>query len=162
MANRDTFDRTGAYDAWIEVGKAFSKCQRHLAVRLRALGLSIAQHEVLVRIHDQAGITQTELSERLLVVKSNITGLMGKLEAAGLVERRVDRDDSRQKRLYLTGSGTDLVRRSFAVQSDVIARMAAPLTDDDSRRVAVLMRRVGETIDRMDEEWFGTSREPRD
>jgi len=54
--------------------------------------------------------SQRELASSLGYDPSNITALADKLEARGLVERRVDPDDRRVKKLVLSGTGRSLLQ----------------------------------------------------
>jgi DNA-binding MarR family transcriptional regulator len=60
-----------------------------------------------------AGMTLGEISKRMMVSNGNVTGLAARLEAEGLVERRVRPGDRRAQLLRLTPRG----RREFARQS---------------------------------------------
>ena len=137
------------FDTWLTVGRTNLKVHRALNLLLGELDLSLAQHEILVTISRYRGLTQRELSEQLLVVKSNATALLKKLEARGLVRRTSDPNDSRIKRLSLTRAGDALVKRSFAVQTKVVNAMASVMTDNELEVTADIMRRVGEAVDEL-------------
>ena len=140
------------FDTWLLVGRTNLKVHRTLNLLLGELDLSLAQHEILVTIRLNDGLTQRELSEQLLVVKSNATALLKKLEARGLVRRTADESDSRIKRLSLTRAGNALVEQSFAVQTRVVRAMTSVMTDDELERTADMMDRVGAAIDRLIED----------
>src|SRR5437764_12244802 len=57
------------------------------------------------------GCTQSELSRSLIMHRSNVTGLVDRLEARGLVQRRDSAKDRRAYRVILTGAGRKLVRQ---------------------------------------------------
>ena len=135
------------FDTWLNVGRTNLKVHRALNLLLGELDLSLAQHEILVTIQRHNGLTQRELSERLLVVKSNATALLKKLEARGLVRRTSDTEDSRVKRLSLTRKGQALVQQSFAVQCKVIKAMASVMSDAELDRMGDVMERVDGAID---------------
>jgi DNA-binding MarR family transcriptional regulator len=84
-----------------------------------------------------------ELAQRLCCDASNVTGIVDRLEARELVERRVAPDDRRVKHLVLTEEGR-------AVRESHRDRLAVdlPLLDlspEDRRSLAQLLRRsVGE------------------
>ena len=137
------------FDTWLLVGRTNLKVHRALNLLLGELDLSLAQHEILVTIRRNSGLTQRELSEQLLVVKSNATALLQKLEARGLIRRTPDSEDSRIKRLSLTRKGDVLVRKSFAVQTRVIQAMVAVMSDDELEQTAEIMGRVGDAIDQL-------------
>ena len=136
-------------DTWLRVGRTNLKVHRALNLLLGELDLSLAQHEILVTIQRDSDLTQRELSERLLVVKSNATALLKKLEARGLVRRTTDPTDSRIKRLSLTKAGQELVRRSFAVQSKVVKAMVSVMSDAELDQMNDVMGRVDGAIDRL-------------
>lgn len=148
--NLDTkLEKTRGFDVWLTVGRTNLKVHRALSLSLAQLDLSLAQHEILLSIWQNSGITQKELAENLLVVKSNVSALIKKLEARGLVHRECDPSDTRNKCLSLTDAGRQLVKKSFARQNRIIDAMASVMSDDDLNRTAVVMRRVGTALDEL-------------
>ena len=139
MKLQDQLKKSRGFDTWLAVGRTNLKVHRALNVLLGDLDLSIAQHEVLVTIARHPGLTQRELSERLLVIKSNATALLKKLESRGLVTRETDSSDSRARRLDLTPRGKALVRESFAVQDQVVRAMTSVMTDNEIEMTAAIM-----------------------
>src|SRR2546422_9995009 len=74
--------------------------------------LSPSQFNVLNLLHDQsAGCTQIELSRSLIMHRSNVTGLVDRLEPRGLVQRHDSAHDRRAYRVVLTRAGKKLVRQ---------------------------------------------------
>ena len=56
------------------------------------------------------GLSQTDLSRQLIMHRSNVTGLVDRLEKRGLVARREVAADRRAYRVVLTPSGARLLR----------------------------------------------------
>lgn len=150
MPDQSHLEDVRGFDVWLDVGRTNLKCHRILNTLLAGVDLSLAQHEVLMTIRRNPGLTQKEISEKLLVVKSNVSALIKKLEARGLVRRTPDADDSRNNRLSLTAGGERLVRRSFELQNRVVAAMTSELSDEELVQTGRVMRRVGEALDRFD------------
>jgi DNA-binding MarR family transcriptional regulator len=74
--------------------------------------LSPSQFNVLNLLYDQPdGCTQIELSRWLIMHRSNVTGLVDRLEARGLVQRRENAGDRRAHRVVLTVTGRKLIQR---------------------------------------------------
>lgn len=74
--------------------------------------LSPSQFNILNLVVDAPeGLSQTELSRELLVHRSNVTGLVDRLESRGLVERRDLAGDRRAYRVVLTPAGRRLVQK---------------------------------------------------
>lgn len=73
--------------------------------------LGPSQFNVLKLLRDRPeGCTQTELGRALLVHRSNITGLLNRLERRKLIARRDSATDRRAYRVLLTAAGRKLVR----------------------------------------------------
>jgi MarR family 2-MHQ and catechol resistance regulon transcriptional repressor len=88
------------------------KSDRHI----RALGLTPSQFDVIVTLGDTNGMTCKELSEKTLVTKGTLTGVLDRLEAKGLIERIPSREDRRAIFIQLTGKGDGLFRKVFPDQ----------------------------------------------
>lgn len=86
-----------------------------------------------------------ELAESLFCDASNVTGIIDRLEARGLVERQPDPNDRRVKRLVLTSSGRTLWQahhdRIFAELPGGLPCFPA-LSADDRRVLLGLLRRM--------------------
>jgi DNA-binding MarR family transcriptional regulator len=103
------------------------------------LGLSPMQAHALRFL--ERPVPMSELAETLWCDASNVTGIVDRLEARGLVERRHAPDDRRVKLLCLTAEGERTRRR-------VIARMRRPpapiagLSPEDQRALRDLLARA--------------------
>src|SRR5438128_1330245 len=81
--------------AWLDLVRVYEKVNRHLMNHLSKYDLSTAQYDVLAHLSQKPGITQQALAQELLVTKGNICGLIDRMSAHGLVERRNDPEDRR-------------------------------------------------------------------
>lgn len=88
------------------------KSDRHI----RSLGLTPPQFDVIVTLGDTNGMTCKELSEKTLVTKGTLTGVMDRLEAKGLIERIPSRKDRRSIIIRLTEKGDKQFRKVFPDQ----------------------------------------------
>lgn len=90
------------------------KSDRHI----RSLGLTPPQFDVIVTLGDTNGMTLTckELSEKTLVTKGTLTGVMDRLEAKGLIERAPSKEDRRSTIIRLTPKGNGQFRKIFPAQ----------------------------------------------
>ncbi len=74
--------------------------------------LSPSQFNVLnLLFGNSAGMTQTDLSRELIMHRSNVTGLIDRLEKRGLAERQPVPNDRRAHRVVLTRRGNRLIRK---------------------------------------------------
>ncbi len=73
--------------------------------------LSPSQFNVLNLLRlNPAGLSQTDLSRQLIMHRSNVTGLLDRLERRGLVARRDVAADRRAYNVVLTAAGVRLLR----------------------------------------------------
>jgi DNA-binding MarR family transcriptional regulator len=73
--------------------------------------LSPSQFNILNLLYEQPeGLSQTELSRRLIMHRSNVTGLVDRLENRGLVCRQETPGDRRAYRVVLSTEGQRLIQ----------------------------------------------------
>jgi MarR family transcriptional regulator, organic hydroperoxide resistance regulator len=117
-------EETGENEAvkvWFRLMRLETRMRVAVSDRLRHLGLSVPQCDVLTTLTEREGISQQALAERLYVTKGNISGLVDRLVAAGLVERRPIVADKRQHAIYLTASGREAAEKAIACQRRFVA-----------------------------------------
>lgn len=74
--------------------------------------LSASQFNILNLLHmNPDGCTQIELSRLLIMHRSNITGLVDRLEKRGLLERKDNPNDRRAYKVVLTSAGRKLIEK---------------------------------------------------
>ncbi len=102
-----------AVSVWVRLLKAHGLVLRELRRRVPD-ALTLPQFDVLVQLHRHPeGMTSRQLTRELLVTAGNVTGLVDRLEALGLVERRPVPEDRRAMRVALTGRGRRVARRAI-------------------------------------------------
>lgn len=115
---------------WFRLLRLESRINAELGSRLRSLGLSTPQCDVLTTLTEREGVSQQELAERLYVTKGNISGLVDRLVAGGLVERRAIAGDRRSHAIYLTLAGRGRAEEAIAMQRDFVAQTFGQLRTD--------------------------------
>jgi DNA-binding MarR family transcriptional regulator len=105
-------DRPGPrYDALLQLLRTSEAIWNSSRLFFARWELSPSQFNILNLLKDaDAGMTQSELSRLLIMHRSNVTGLVDRLEARGWVERRDSETDRRSWRVTLTLEGQRLVR----------------------------------------------------
>jgi DNA-binding MarR family transcriptional regulator len=88
------------------------------------------------------GMTLGELSRRMMVSNGNVTGLVDRLVAQGLVKRRRSPSDRRTQFVSLTPEGRRAFRTMARANADWMADMFAELSQDD---MDTLMRLLAKT-----------------
>ncbi|HEV7665888.1 MAG TPA: MarR family transcriptional regulator [Chloroflexota bacterium] len=120
---------------------AFERAHAHFAAAVAELDLAPAQARALHELEVDPPISMRELAERLKSDPSNVTGLVDRLEARGLVERRPDPNDRRIKGLALTTAGATMRKRLFA-RLYAVPPAVATLSERDQRSLRDVLQRV--------------------
>ena len=118
-----------------------------LEARLEAaygtVGLSGAKHSVLSALsRAETPLALSELAEHLRCVRSNMTQLIDRLEADGLVRRVDDPTDRRVVRAALTPLGREREEAGAKEAEQVYAEFAASLPEADRLVLSRLLGRV--------------------
>jgi DNA-binding MarR family transcriptional regulator len=124
---RQLWDLVYAYDA------AFDRAAQDV-------GLSAAQGCLLTTLVE-GDRTMGDLARTLLCDASNVTQLVRRLEARGLVQRTADPQDGRARRVSITAEGRTqaaAVTERFTFPSDRLGQ----LTDAEQRRLQALLAKV--------------------
>lgn len=115
----------------------------------RPLGLTNSQFNVLILLKHQSnheGITQTELGARLLVNRSNVTGLIDRMEEAGWVRRTPAPGDRRINKVLLTKEGGQLLEQAEKLYYSRIREVMGGLSKKDLNAMNELLGRVRERL----------------
>lgn len=102
-------------------------------------GLSPAQYQLLLVLSAHPGIAQYQLADRVGVTRGNVSQLVKKLEASGVIARR--RDASTDE-LTLTDCGRDLVAALRPQQESFMALCFAALDAGELRQLKHLMAQL--------------------
>jgi DNA-binding MarR family transcriptional regulator len=128
--------------AWLGLVRVYSRMQRALERVLDDAGLTLPQFDVLANLGMSEGITQQELAERLLVTKGNVCGLLDRMEAAELVQRKPDPEDRRTNRLHLTRQGRSALREAFPAHLRLIRECFDAISVTEQRSLTQLLARI--------------------
>lgn len=133
---------------WLRLLRASRGIEAELRERLRiTYGVTLPQFDVLAALARRAdGVTMTELSRYLMVSNGNVTGIVARLVADGLVARKAVPDDRRATAVQLTDRG----HAAFATMAEVHEVWINELLGDFSKVEAMGMtERLDILVDRL-------------
>jgi DNA-binding MarR family transcriptional regulator len=87
---------------------------------IKSLRLTPSQFDVIATLGDTEGMTCSELSEKTLVTKGTLTGVLDRLVSKGLIRRDAIEQDRRYTKVSLTEKGDGLFRKAFAAHVDFL------------------------------------------
>jgi DNA-binding MarR family transcriptional regulator len=117
--------------------------QDHVEARLDTIGLSLAKLAAL-NVLAEAGdaLPLGQLADRLACVKSNITQLVDRLEADGLVTRQAAPNDRRARLAVMTATGKKAWKKGMTIQENGERELFKRLSRAEAKTLATLMSKV--------------------
>jgi MarR family transcriptional regulator, organic hydroperoxide resistance regulator len=113
-----------------------------LVGRIFELGLTPPQAFALRRLDPERPVPMSELAGWLACDASNVTGLVDRLEARGLVERRAVEHDRRVKALAVTPAGVEMRKRLLDLMHEP-PEWVADLPGEDRDALRDILERAG-------------------
>jgi MarR family transcriptional regulator, organic hydroperoxide resistance regulator len=128
-------------EAWKLLSQVFRGVRDTMLQVWAELDLTPAQARLLQDLEPKHPVPMTELASTLSCDASNITGLVDKLEARGLIERTASATDRRVKMIAVTKPGAELRARLLERLSHPPGFLAT-LSQADQKRLRDLLRKM--------------------
>jgi DNA-binding MarR family transcriptional regulator len=136
-----------AVRAWASLTRAQQRAQGEIESALKAAGLPpLAWYDVLLETEraGKDGLRPFELERAMLLAQYNLSRLIDRMAAAGLVERRPCDDDGRGHMVAVTDAGRALRRRMWPVYARAIEQaVGRHLSAQQARTLGDLLGRLG-------------------
>jgi DNA-binding MarR family transcriptional regulator len=133
--------RSAADEAWeLLRGLLFAERRRFFQAAAE-FDLRPAQAGTLMQLDEEPGLPMHEIATRLACDNSNVTGLVDRLEARGLVARRPGEQDRRVKYVVLTPLGRE-VREAMSSKLARVPEAIECLTAEDQRLLRDVLARA--------------------
>lgn len=122
------------------------KKRRSYSNQLRALDLHIGQDQLLCRLSQQDGVTQSQLSESLNCEPPTIANTVKSLETYGLIERKRDVNDARVNRVYLSEKGKKIIAPVKEVWQSEQDKLLEGLTEEELILLKGLLKKLANNL----------------
>lgn len=129
--------------AYMVMTRVIQRTERELGAWLRSYKLNAGQLDVLMAIAAAEGLTQGDLAERICHSKANVSQLIHKMEASGLVRRE---PVGRAYALFVTSEGTIALDAALPDLCHVIEDQFASLTSDERAEFFRLITKLDREI----------------
>lgn len=126
-------------------------CKAHYSQARQMLddiGLYPGQQFVLCALWKDEGLTHSELANHLHVSPATITKGLERMEHAGFLERRVDPEDQRVSRVYLTEAGRQIQEDVEEIWTELEQVTLQGFNDTERQVLEQLLQRLCENLER--------------
>ncbi len=143
-----------AHEALMNILWTSTLMKRKARAFFRHLPLSEAEFNLLMILrHAEEPLSQNDLSERLLVDKSNVTVLIDRLEKSGAIVRNPVPEDRRRYHITLTESGRGTIDGIDPHYHHLVARIMEGLDEQEYRLLVDLTRKVRQGLHQVEAEF---------
>jgi DNA-binding MarR family transcriptional regulator len=117
-------------------------------IYFRQYGVTDAQFNVLIQLQyeKQQGLSQADLGRRLVVNKADMTGIIDRLEKAGLVARENHPKDRRINIIEITRKGRDIVNNLEPGYLTGVKKVMSGMSKNDMKTIIKGMEKIRENI----------------
>lgn len=127
-----------------ELVLAYQGFERYSAPHINALGLTTTQFDVIATLGNQPPMTCKELGEKTLVTKGTLTGVLERLEAKGILERKVNPEDARSQMIGLTTQGQQLFSKVFPDHLNYLGRAFGKLSEVEMSQLQGSLKKLSD------------------
>lgn len=122
-------------NSWLAVVRAYNECNRRYAQLLACFELTVPQFDALNAISrlGTAAVPKA-IADELVVTRGNVTGVLHRLEEAGLIATRANEADGRSFVCVLTPAGSRRLERARSAAALFIREQLHAFSDVDLKR----------------------------
>jgi DNA-binding MarR family transcriptional regulator len=131
-------------EAHLSIERTAAVLTHAMAEALKARGITATQYNVLriLRGAGVSGLCRNEVRERLVAQVPDVTRLLDRLEAAGLVGRERDDDDRRFVTTRITPAGLELLAELDAPVAELHQQLLGHVPEQDLRTLVEVLAKV--------------------
>lgn len=147
-AGREAGDHKVDLRLWLRMLSTVTLITAEVRSRLREdFDITLPQFDLLAQLdREPEGLRLGELSKRMMVTNGNITGVLDRLAADGLVERQTSPEDRRVTFARLTLEGRAKFRRYAKAHESWVRELLADVAPEEKARLVAELAHVKASV----------------
>jgi DNA-binding MarR family transcriptional regulator len=129
---------------FFQLAKAAQTGSRFWSQKVAALNVTATQAMVLRFLFDRDEVNSSELGSRTELDSATLTGILDRLEAAGIIERRPNPTDRRAIHIHLTGKGRGAAKEISRLVGTANTEFLGSLNASEEKELRRLLDKVRE------------------
>ena len=121
-------------------------------IKLKKYNLNKVQAEVLIFLNHENGVNQTKINEFFLFNKATITKIISHLEKYDYVDRVISENDKREKDIYLTDKGRNILPIIIEILNEWEDIIINSIEGEDLEKVKCVLAQMVEKITKLKEQ----------
>lgn len=131
-----------------EIGMIARSLDSIANIEFKECNLTKGQYLYVIRIYENPGIIQEELSDMIKVDKTTISRAVKKLEKDGFIEKKSDEENKKIKRLYVSKKGEevyDFIKRENDYSNEIALK---GLSKSEAEEIEKLLIKVRKNVEK--------------
>jgi MarR family transcriptional regulator for hemolysin len=141
---------TPRFPLGLEIYETSRTMRRHFDCRARSLGFTQAQWRALLKLDENAGISQAGLADLLDMQPISLARILDRMVTVELVERRPDPDDRRAVKLFLTAEAGPILKVLREIADEIRTAATKGLSAEQQSQVIAFLRQMRANFDSFD------------
>lgn len=135
---------------WLRLLATTTLVEREIRSRLaERFDVTLPRFDLLAQLEKAPeGLTLGDISRRMMVTNGNVTGLVARAVAQGLVARRRDKSDGRSQRVSLTDKGRETFAAMAREHAAWVHDLLAGLTAEEREALMALLATTKDSVSR--------------
>jgi MarR family 2-MHQ and catechol resistance regulon transcriptional repressor len=104
---------TSSAALWVVLARAYRSMAAFVERSIAALDIGLSDFMILEALLHKGPLTMSELCDAALITNASMTAAIDRLEDRAFVERVLDKQDRRVRRVELTAQGAALIKRLY-------------------------------------------------
>ncbi|MBN1540097.1 MAG: MarR family transcriptional regulator [Candidatus Thermoplasmatota archaeon] len=125
--------------------------RRYMSDKLESYGIGGPTYGFLFYLYSQDGLTESEITDHMLVDKATTTRAISKLETLGYVKREQSTEDRRAFKVFLTRKALDLKPLLARVREDWVAFVLGDFNAAEKKLFLDYLSRIEERLQHREE-----------
>jgi DNA-binding MarR family transcriptional regulator len=117
----------------------------YISKKLTDYNIGAGQFPYLIHLHNNEGITQEKISCNLCIDKGTTAKSLKKLEEEGYIYRKVDENDKRAHRVYLSDKAKEIMSDIYLILDQWDNIITADLNEEEKRIALKILQRMVES-----------------
>jgi len=131
---------------FFQLAKASQTGTKFLNLKVSGLNITPVQAMVIGFLSEQDQIMAGELGKKVELDSATLTGILDRLEAAQLIERKGNPDDRRSIKIHLTKQGKETGLEARKLIEEANKEFLAALTENEKRELRSIIKKLREPL----------------
>ena len=130
-------------------GKVFRKMLSCYGPYIKEKNLTVSQLFVLLALYEKDGLSAQELSVKLALNSSTLTGILDRLEYKGFIRRELNANDRRSIVIRLTDKAKEMKQELWDIYEKVNGYLLSSLAQEELKNLHEIMGKLESRADEM-------------